>query len=325
MIDCSSIFDGLVLPEATAIRRHPTMESWLRSRPKGLGASEAPKVLGLSPYGGPWSVWARKCLPFEYSAPTATQQRGHREEARILEDYAALTGHRVEGPLGHLVITGPRPWMRETPDSLIFDGDTWGQGEVKTDRSDLRVCWGRSGQHFGDWSEAEGEVREDYATQLYYQLACTGLPWGLLIVRLSMDDLRWYRLDRDLEVEAWMLEQLQDFWDLVSRRRSGDVHARPPIDDSTGCTKALARMLGDSAPGEVAAATQGQIALVRRWRAMTKLLEGQTERVQQLKNEVSDSICEAGLYGIEADDWKVLYQKGSGSSRFPRYYPRRSK
>lgn len=325
MIDCSAIFDGLVLPDATGIRRYRSTEAWLRDRPLGLGASEAPKVLGLSPYGGPWSVWARKCLPFEYSAPTAAQARGHREEARILEDYAHLTGHRVEGPLGEVVITGPRSWMRETPDAFVHGWNAWGQAEVKTDRSDLRVCWGRSGQVFEDWSAAEGEVREDYAAQVYYQLACTGLPWALLIVRLSMDDLRWYRLDRDLEIEAWMLQQLGDFWALVERHRAGDTSARPPIDDSDGCAKALARMLGDEPVGEVAEATPEQAALIAKWHAMNTLAERQAARVQQLKNEIADSIASAGLYGIKTDRWKVLYQRSSSGSRFTRFYPRRSR
>lgn len=324
MIDCSAIFEGLVLPAATQLVRYPTVQGWLGDRRLGIGASEVPKVLGLSPYGGPWSVWARKCLPFEYSAPTAAQMRGHREEVRILEDYAEFTGHRVEGPLGHVVITGSEPWMRQTPDAFVFDGETWGQGEVKTDRSDLRVCWGHSGQVFEDWSAAEGEVREDYAAQLYFQLLCTGLPWGLLIVRLSMDDLRWYRLQRDPDVEAWMMERLTAFWALVEGHRAGDRASRPPIDDSEGCAAALARMVGDEAKGEVVPATPEQATLIAKWHAMSTLADKQAARVEQLRNEIAASISEAGLYGVETDRWRVLYQRSSSGSRFTRFYPRRS-
>ena len=321
MINLSSIAPGLVLPAAVRAVRYPTVEAWRAGRLAGLGASDVPRVLGLSPHGGPWSVFASKVLP-EAKRETPQQRRGHRWEQRVLEDHHDLTGLPHVGPLGRMCVGGPVPWLIVTPDAFVLDRPRWEVGEAKTDTSEIgRWAWGESGQSFETWEQARGQVREDYAAQLYAQLWATGLEWGRLIVMRSMDDLRWFRLRRDEEIIAWMRPRLEAFWQILEARRGGaDVY--PEIDEDQACAAALARLLPEGSRSLVAA-TPADIASVNAIAADEALLSAIDARVRTAKGRLAERITRAGAYGIDLGDGeKVLYQRGSGESRFIRIYRR---
>lgn len=311
----------LVLPDAVSVTRTGTSAIWWRTRLQGIGASDVPRVLGLSPYGGPWSVFASRVLP-QARRETPQQRRGHRWEGRVLEDHYDLTGLPHVGPLGHMSIGGPVPWLFVTPDAFVLNRPDWEVGEAKTDTSEIgRWAWGESGQSFDTWEQARGQVREDYAAQLYAQLWATGLEWGRLMVMRSMDDLRWFRLRRDPEIIAWMQPRLEAFWQILEARRGGaDVY--PEIDEDQACAAALARLLPEGSRSLIAA-TPADIASVNAIAADEALLSEIDARVRIAKGRLAERITRADAYGIDLGDGeKVLYQRGSGESRFIRIYRR---
>lgn len=225
----------LILPGASQVLKYRSNEAWRDARSTYLGASNGAKVLGLSPYGGGWSVRESK-LGLRERKQTADMSRGLQEERRILEDYGRATGHRVVGPLGPVVIVAHEPWMGCTPDAFVHDTDTWGLGECKIDQSNFP--WGPSGLVVDSWSEEVAAlIREDYALQCYLQMAWTGLPWCALIVRRSLRDLRWYVLRRDVGLEASVMPLLRSYWQDVIE--GGEL---PDVDDSAACARAMARI-----------------------------------------------------------------------------------
>lgn len=227
--------EGLTLPNATKVLRYRTVQPWEAARIHYLGASEVAKVLGLSPYGGQWSVIARK---LGYDPPrTSAQARGHKWERRILEDYAEATGHRVVGPLGPLSIRNEGP-IAVTLDSFVLDPNAgWGIGEAKTD-ADYRYRYGASGTVIESWTpEAAEVIREDYAAQIYAQLAVTGLPWAALIVRRSLDDFRWFYLMADPVIQRIIVDTCTEWWQRIMVQGH-----RPEVDDTKGCTQAMDRI-----------------------------------------------------------------------------------
>ena len=325
MIDLSRHAPGLVLPAATAMRRYTSVEAWRAGRQAGIGASDVPRVLGLSPHGGPWSVFADRVGLARPDAESDVQRRGLRWERRILEDFHDETGVTVIGPLGPVAVLGPEPWLGVTPDSFLCDhGGPWETGEVKTDTSEVgRWAWGDGGQTFETWGEARGQVREDYAAQLYTQLWATGLEWGRLIVRRSLDDQRWYRLRRDDAVIDWMRPLLAAFWQLVLDYRAGDRDAHPDPDDSAVCMAAIARMtpLGrDLVPATVDDQVLARSALDHAATA------AQHEAAARLaRATLALHISKSGAYGIDLGDGdKVLFQRGAGDTRHIRIYARGS-
>lgn len=278
---------GLVLPNATAVTRYATRDAWLANR-GAIGSSDASKVLGLSPYGGPWSVYEDRVqkIPRRY---TDEQARGHKWERRVLEDYADETGHRIFGPLGWTVVRGQEWWMGVSLDAFEQDIE-WGTAEAKTDRSGFR--WGKSGQVIDGWTEAAArEVREDHAVQCYLGLHVTGLPWCRLIVRTSLDDMRWYTLVRDTRLENVIVPTLREFCEKHIR------DALPPdVDDSDACARAMARMFP---PGEpLVDAAPEDVELVAERTAQRRLAEASKAAADLADNKLGERIGKAGAAGI---------------------------
>lgn len=251
-----------LLPAATAVRRYRTRVAWEEARQPVLGASDVPKLLGLSPHGGPWKVWGRKRGLVRRRQTTVTR-RGHREEGRILEDYADATGRTVYGPLGELHVVGPEPLV-VSPDAFELEGPGRLVGlEVKTDRS--RARWGASGAVIERWTPAAARiVREDYAAQVYALLIATGLPAWRLVVRRSMDDLRWFTILRDDDIQGRILDSVRSWW------QTHIVEERPPAtDDSAACAEALRRIYGPTRRVRQATEQERQLALqIDHWRTL---------------------------------------------------------
>src|SRR5690606_22255314 len=70
---------------------------WLKRRRDGLGGSDVAKVLGISGFGSPWSVYVEKIGAVEPDSlePTDQQVRGRYLEDGVLAWYADETGFTV--------------------------------------------------------------------------------------------------------------------------------------------------------------------------------------------------------------------------------------
>ena len=70
------------------MKRYGNQKYWLRARHKGIGASDAPAILGQSRFDSPYSVWAKKTQPLlEVQQKTPVMRMGHRLEKEIAASY----------------------------------------------------------------------------------------------------------------------------------------------------------------------------------------------------------------------------------------------
>lgn len=282
---------GLVLPYAVDVLAFRTRAAWLAHR--RLGASNVAKLLGLSPYGGEWVVYADMAIKSSQRAPKAYMDAGNREEARLLDDYRTVTGHAAIGPLGHTVVHGPEPWQGCSIDSFIRDErGRWLVAELKVDQGSFR--WGRSGIVVERWTpEAAHEIREDYAAQLYAQMAWTGIDVGRLIVRRRVGEVRWYELHADPAVAAVIDDRCRAFW------RDHVVPEVPPaVDDSDACARALARLYPQRHKRYIPP-TPDDVIDVLTIATLTKRAGTDTDRVRLLKAQLAERLGKADAYGFE--------------------------
>jgi hypothetical protein len=281
-------------PNAGRIVRWPDEASWRTARLDGLGASDVPKVLGLSPYGGPWSVWAPRLLgdvPREMSGPML---RGIHLEAGVLSWWAAETGAEVLGPLGPLHVHGAHPLI-VTPDAACrwerFPGN--GGAEVKTD--DSRYRWGRSGRVVTRWTADEAlDIREDYAAQAYACMDATGADWWALVVLCGLSDLRWYVLMRDDDIQGRIRTACRSWW-----VRHIEGATPPPTDDTEACARALARL--QPKYGEKREATTDEAVMAAEldaWRKQRKALDS---GIRAASAALASSIGETGHDSVTWD------------------------
>lgn len=88
-------------------------------RRKGVGASEVPAILGLSPWQTPMNVWFAKQPDYTPAPETEAQRNGHRMEPVILSVFAKETGLDVKpnSRLGWDHVKGSRLFC--TPDGFV--------------------------------------------------------------------------------------------------------------------------------------------------------------------------------------------------------------
>lgn len=103
-------------------------EKWHEIRSIRLGASDAPKACGCSPYATPEQLLTAKreqCLGSRPS-PTAAQQRGLANEDSIVEEFLQLYNQACRGPEEQVIahqtgiwISPQHPHLAASPDRIL--------------------------------------------------------------------------------------------------------------------------------------------------------------------------------------------------------------
>lgn len=168
--------------------------SWLAWRNKGIGASDAAAVLGISPWMTPYQLWEQKTgrrKPFEGNWAT---ERGNAMEGPARRYFEALTD--LDMPPA-LVEHPEYPFIRASLDGLS--------------RSPYRIleikCPGKD-----DHQKAiEGKVPEKYIPQLQHQLMVTGAEFAYYF---SFDGEKGVivEVEPDPEYQKMLLEKEIHFW-----------------------------------------------------------------------------------------------------------------
>lgn len=190
----------------------PSREQWLAERRKGIGASEAAAVVGLSPWQTPLELYLEKTGAMPDREPTDAMRRGIRLERFVAEEYQHETGVMLDKPPS-ILLHPDWPTMRA---SL----DYWVPGEkvvqIKTD----------SGWKAGGWGEpGTGEVPEHYALQVQQEMACSELPIAeIALLRVASWTFDIYVVERNQGVIDSLLEAERDFWRRVEEKD-------PPLPD----------------------------------------------------------------------------------------------
>ena len=202
----------------------------------GIGASDAPAILGVSRYGGPWRVWAAHKAPHLLRPAGQVASDGRHLEPAVVAMYAErerleLMHHQ------HTVYQHPRiAWLRMSPDA------TEGPPDAPTGHYEIKVVF--SAQvvptlpQSGEMDMGSFPVQA-WVVQCLHQLAAVpSLEHVTLVALLPWFELRAYRLERGepgslvRRAIAKLATRLRDWRE---RYLVGDEV--PPIDDSDECSR----------------------------------------------------------------------------------------
>lgn len=177
-------------------------------RRKYIGGSDAPAVLGLSPWRTPYDVWEDKITPPTEERLFATDEkrkrfaRGKRFEPMILDmlaDEQGLTLVERNRRLTH-------------PDHPFL------ACELDAETSDGRNVEAKSVSAFaaGEWGEeGSDQIPLHYAVQTLHGLMITRRRECIVAALIGTDDLRVFRVQRDHDLEATLLSREVEFWQMV--------------------------------------------------------------------------------------------------------------
>lgn len=139
----------------------PNSPEWLAMRKEKIGASDAPVLMGMSPYDTPYTLWQKKLDLLPQTQMTWPMERGHNLEplarAQISQQLGVDLAPQVKF---HASI----PWMMATLDGLSEDRQTL--VEIK--------CPGEVDHQIA----LSGEIPEKYYPQIQHQLEVCELEKG---------------------------------------------------------------------------------------------------------------------------------------------------
>lgn len=214
----------VVLDNCICEPRGETREQWLAQRVRGLGGSDAAKIVGASDWGGPVDIYLEKTgrRAIDHVEETKKMKWGNRLEAPILQAYK----EEFCEPLGKDIIvpsvmyrSKEYPWMFANPDSLVVvtDGPYLDRG-VDAKNSSAYDKWGPSGSE---------QYPLDYYFQCLHYMIVLGVPHWDLAVLMGGWDFRTYTINFNEDDAAKLVEVEEAFW-----KQNVLADVSPPIEDT---------------------------------------------------------------------------------------------
>jgi putative phage-type endonuclease len=196
-----------------------TRQEWLKERKKGIGASEAAVILGLSPYKDTVQLWREKTgrAEAEDISDKPYVQYGIDAEAPLRTLYALDNPqYKVEYEEFDVIRHPKYPFLFATLDGRLL--------EIATSR--MGVYEGKTTEIFqpSQWREWDDRVPDHYYTQILHQLNVTQWDFAVLNAQIKwMKDgkprktTQPYHFERLEELESIkILEEAElRFWEYV--------------------------------------------------------------------------------------------------------------
>jgi putative phage-type endonuclease len=278
-------------------------EKWLAERKLHVTATDIPRILGLSRFGGPTSVYFDK-VPAEIEAANIPPRRlegmtwGRRLEEAIITAFAERTGQTVHLADPHnLVICGPDPLLACSLDSWV--PETMEPVDAKNIRSFNPEKWGEDGTD---------AIPDDYSLQLAVQMLCTGGRRAFLPVLFSGQELRIYHVEHDPDVETMILESAHDFWERYVVPR-----IPPPPDGSSAYTEHLSRALRQRSGNLVAVDDSTTIE----WALALRDAREQEAEIAKVVEEAEQNLKEriGSAAGLTGPGFRITWKQAAGSPK----------
>lgn len=268
-------------------------EEQRKQRMKGIGGSDAPAILGISPWSTPLDVYFSKVGVEPESVPVADlaseirKDLGNELESAILRRWSKLEGKPVECP--PTLVHPDLPWMLGNVDGLV--GTDEGV-EAKLVLSPAQAA--RLGPDFTD------EGLPEHVVQCHHYLAVTGRKRWHLVYFDPQKGLRRYIIDRDAGLQKMLIERERDFWGCVEARK-------PPIETATvDDIDNLMRVFGRD-NGSLLEATPYQMTLAQQYQEARLREKAASDEKRALYGELAREIGAASGFAWEGGKvtWKA--------------------
>lgn len=262
----------------------------LEERLTGLGGSDIGAIAGVNDYKSIHDIYNEKrqlVAPFEGNAAT---DFGNIMEPVILEWYRGQledTDFLVSTQRDY-VRHAEYPWMLALTDGLVSEKARDESGEIiplsyrrgiveaKTAHWRMADQWGEQGTDI---------IPKSYLLQVAWYMAILDVNWCDVVVLIA-PEFRTYRITRDMELEAKLIQMGSDFW------HNHVLTGIPPeVDGSDGCYERLAIEKVDEGEVESDEIADSLATKLKFYSGQMKTIEADSKR---LKNELAAHLGQRG-------------------------------
>lgn len=178
---------------------------WLLWRRNGIGSSDIPAILGISPYKTILDLYEDKSATGPIvEKESYVMEKGKRLEPVAKTHYEMQSGKKFEP---RLIESSALRHLRCSLDGQWIENGNW-LNEI------LEVKYVGADQHA---KAAKGIVREDYMAQCQYQLAISGARVNHFVT-YDGKTINVVDVLPDIELQAEIFRKCQDFWERVTNK-----------------------------------------------------------------------------------------------------------
>lgn len=212
---------------------HPDKVAWLQARTLGLGGSDAPVILGKSPYKSALALYSEKIgLTEPPDVRNDAADWGVILESKVAEHYAEVREKALYYPGPWTIFRSiQHPFLAASFDRLILNGGAQVSGvlQVKT-----TGAW-----HEDEWIE---EPPLHVLLQVHHEMLVAGVDVAAVAVLIGGQKYADYEIRLNQDLAGVMLAEEERFWQRI-------VNRDPPEPDGT---KSSREILGKLYPRHVA-------------------------------------------------------------------------
>jgi putative phage-type endonuclease len=262
-------------------------------RSSGVGSSEIPIILGLSPFKAPMDLYLEKRGEKERDEPDDLMMLGLMLQEPLAKFFTWKTGIENEW-FDQTVYHSDRPWQRCRPDALIPKVETRQSIlEIKTANLSQMRHWGR------DDSAGEDSIPDYYAAQAFWQMSVTGLKTCYVGAYIAGSRFSVYKLHWQPEFEAPMVEAGERFW-----RQT--LAGQPPEIDGSKAAREYLQLRFPRETEQIRICNDAELKLLTEYGDLRALLKrGQAKR-DLLENQIIQAIGDAA--GLEWPHGKFTWK-----------------
>jgi putative phage-type endonuclease len=261
---------------------------WLEVRRKTIGASDAPIILGISPWSSPHDIWISK-MGMDATEETQAMRLGHYLQSGVAMEALHQIGGSILSEEDFAV--HPNGWASATPDYVIRQDDDNVILEIK--------C-----THEKSWDT----VPEHYLLQVHWQCWVHGIDRAYIAVLHGSSQVKVYELQIDL-FSDWFIDSV--------------AHVKAWFDNHVSLAEepALTSKRNEDLKAAIRAASGTSVDLseeiidkMRRIAQIKRETTPATDELSALEREVKEAIgtAEVGLYQGKT----VVTYKETVSKRF---------
>lgn len=171
---------------------------WLKYRKRGVGGSDAGAVCGLNPYRTAMQVYQDKISDEIEDIDNEAMRQGREFEDYVARRFTEATGKKVRRA-NVMFYDEKHPFMLADVDRMIV-GENAGL-ECKTASPYMADKW------------EDGKIPMSYQLQCYhYMSVCNAEAWYIAVLIYGRE-FKFYRLERDEQIIADLIQIEQNFWE----------------------------------------------------------------------------------------------------------------